>query len=75
MSTFQNSSAQTIKDEFNKFLTRRKDTFITYQSNIAQQLRRVSDTPLPLVDFNPINSEGCYRKVRENAVGEIAIYD
>lgn len=61
----------TIKDEFNKFLTRRKDTFITYQSNIAQQLGRMPDTPLPLVDFNPIDSEGCYRKVRENAVAKL----
>ena len=56
-----------IKAEFNKFLTRRKDAFIAYQSSIAEQLRRVSDMP-PLVDFNPIDSEGCYRKVREEAV-------
>ena len=60
-----------IKDEFNKFLTGRADAFIAYQSNIAKQLRRVSDTPSPPVDFNPIDSEGCYRKVRENAVEKL----
>ncbi len=59
-----------IKDEFDQLLTGRKDAFIAYQSSIVEQLRRVSDTP-PLVDFNPIDSEGCYRKVRENAVEKL----
>ena len=60
-----------IKDEFNQFLTERKDAFIAYQSSIAEQLRHVSETPLALVDFNPIDSEGCYQKVRKNAVAKL----
>ena len=65
------TQCSTIKAEFNRFLRGRKDAFIAYQSSIVEQLRRVSDTPPPLVDFNPIDSEGCYRKVRENAVEKL----
>lgn len=57
-----------IKDEFNQFLTGRKDAFIAYQSGIAEQLRRVHGTQLSPEEFNPIDSGGCYQKVRENAV-------
>lgn len=56
-----------LKAEFNQFLTGKKDTFIAYQTDIAKRLRDVSAAS-PRVDFNPIDTEGCYRKVREHTV-------
>ena len=65
------TQCSTIKGEFNQFLTGRKDAFIAYQSSIVEQLRPLPDTPPPPVDFNPVESDGCYRKVRENAVDKL----
>ena len=35
------------------------------------QLRNLPGPALQLVDFNPVDSDGCYRKVRENAVEKL----
>ena len=60
-----------IRAEFTQLLSRKKDAFIAYQSRIAERLGSLSDTPPPLVDFNPVESDGCYRKVRQNAVDKL----
>lgn len=57
-----------IKAEFHQLLTRKEEAFIAYQSKIEEQLRRLPDNSLQPVDFNPIDTDGCYRKVRENAI-------
>jgi len=59
---------ETIKAEFHQILTRKKDAFIDYQNKITEQLQRLPVSPPQLVDFNPIDSAGCYRKVRENTI-------
>ncbi len=60
-----------INSEFTQILTGKKDRFIDYQSQIAKHLRRLPSESPQLVEFNPLGSEGCYRKVRENAVGKL----
>ena len=60
-----------INAEFTQFLTRKKDTFIVYQTKIMEQLKPLPGQPPQTVDFNPVESEGCYRKVREEAVGKL----
>ena len=57
-----------IKSEFHQLLTRKEEAFIAYQSKIEEQLRRLPDNSLQPVDFNPIDTDGCYRRVRENAL-------
>ncbi|MDE0397486.1 MAG: hypothetical protein OXL96_06775 [Candidatus Poribacteria bacterium] len=59
---------ESINAEFHQLLTQKEDTFIAYQSKIEEQLQRLPDNSLQLVDFNPIDADGCYRRVRENAV-------
>ena len=65
------TQVETIKKEFTQFLTGKKDKFVEYQSKIEEKLRPLLRAPLSLVDFNPIESEGCYRKVRENTVSAL----
>ena len=57
-----------IRTEFHQFITGKTDAFITYQSKISEQLRRLPDSTLHLVDFNPMDTDGSYRKVRENTI-------
>ena len=56
-----------LKAEFTQFLEGKKDAFIAYQTDIAKRLQDVPAAS-PGVVFNPIETEGCYRKARENAV-------
>ena len=57
-----------INSDFTQILTGKKDRFIDYQSRIAEHIGRLPSEPTPHVEFNPLDSEGSYRKVRENAV-------
>ena len=57
-----------IRAEFHQLITGKTDAFITYQSKISEQLRRLPDSTLHPVDFNPMDTDGSYRKVRENAI-------
>ena len=57
-----------IKAEFDQLISGKTDVFIAYQSKISAQLRRLPDSTLHPVDFNPMDTAGSYRKVRENAI-------
>ena len=60
-----------INTEFTQFLTGKKDKFIKYQSQISEQLISLPGQPPQTVEFNPLESEGCYHKVRETAVAKL----
>lgn len=62
---------EAINAEFRQFMNGKEDKFAEYQSEIEKKLRPLLRTPLSLVDFNHIESEGSYRKVRENTVSAL----
>ena len=65
------TQVEAIKTEFDQLLRGKTDAFIAYQDQIVQQLRDLPGPSLQRVDFNPVDSDGCYRKVRENAVDKL----
>ena len=65
------TQVEAIKTEFDQLLRGKTDAFIAYQNQIEQQLRDLPGPSLQRVDFNPVDSDGCYRKVRENAVDKL----
>ena len=65
------TQVETIKTEFDQKLAGKKDSFISYQSQILDQLKTLPGLPPNIIDFNPVRSDGCYRGVRENAIAKL----
>lgn len=57
-----------INAEFHQLLTGKENAFIAYQSKISEQLRRLPDGSLQPIQFDRLDADGSYRKVRENAI-------